>query len=76
LDVVIFKSKCLVFLPVYRKKYGRESIHLLEKNLDKIDWSWLSENPNGLYLLENNTDKIDWDALSQNPNTAENLCIF
>jgi hypothetical protein len=43
------------------------AIHLLEKNIDKIDWSELSLNPNAIHLLEKNIDKIDWKYLSLNP---------
>ena len=40
--------------------------------LDKIDWSWLSTNPNAIHLLEKNMDKIIiWDDLSANPNIFE-----
>jgi hypothetical protein len=41
----------------------------LEKNQDKIDWYWLSENPSAraIALLENNQDKIYWSQLSRNP---------
>ena len=43
-------------------------MHLLEKNLDKIDWDWLSANPNAIPLLEKNQKKIYWNYLSLNPN--------
>ena len=36
--------------------------------MDKIDWEFLSENPNAIHLLEKNMDKIDWEYLSKNPN--------
>jgi hypothetical protein len=39
----------------------------LKKNLDKIDWHWLSINPGAIHLLEQNQDKIDWICLSSNP---------
>jgi hypothetical protein len=39
----------------------------LEKNQDKIDWYWLSENPSAIALLENNQDEIYWSQLSSNP---------
>jgi hypothetical protein len=42
--------------------------HLLENNLDKVDWRELSENPNAITLLENNLDKVNWRQLSRNPN--------
>ena len=45
------------------------AIHLLEKNLDKINWEWLSSNPGAIHLLEQNQDKIKWCYLLENPNT-------
>ena len=39
--------------------------------LDKIEWYWLSRNPNAIHLLEQNLDKIDWKALSFNPGIFE-----
>ena len=44
------------------------AIHMLEKNLDKVDWSRLSENPNAIHILGQNLDRVDWDNLSRNPN--------
>ena len=41
---------------------------MLEKNIDKIDWYWLSKNPNAISILEENSDKIHWNALFANPN--------
>ena len=38
---------------------------------DKIDWCYLSENPNAIHLLERNIDKINWFLLSSNPNIFE-----
>jgi len=64
------------------------AIHLLEKNIDKINWFELSRNPNAIPLLEKHLDKIDWHALSVNPNVIyllatldtqkmrENCCSF
>ena len=43
------------------------TIYFLEKNPDKIDWSFLSENPAAIHLLEKNPDKINWYMLSSNP---------
>ena len=37
-------------------------------NLDKINWKWVSRNPNAIHLLEKNPDKINWCYLSGNPN--------
>ncbi len=34
---------------------------------DKLNWSWLSANPEAIHLLEQNLDKIDWSRLSLNP---------
>jgi hypothetical protein len=36
--------------------------------MDKIDWYYLSTNPNAIHLLEKNLDKIDWEQLCKNPN--------
>ena len=47
---------------------------MLEKNHDKIDWDYLSENPNAIHLLEKNPDKINWYWwywLSKNPSIFE-----
>jgi hypothetical protein len=40
---------------------------------DKIDWCWLSKNPNAIHLLENNLNKVDWDILSSNSNAIHIL---
>jgi hypothetical protein len=37
------------------------AIHLLEENIDKIDWYSLSRN--AIHLLEKNIDKIDYSQL-------------
>ena len=37
-------------------------------DIDKLDWSKLSLNPNAIQLLEKNKEKIHWDYLSKNPN--------
>ena len=42
-------------------------------NIDKIDWNWLSMNPNAIHLLEKNVDKIYWYYLSSNPNAIHLL---
>ena len=39
----------------------------------KLDWGWLSKNPNAIHLLEANPDKIDWYWLSRNPNAMHIL---
>ena len=36
---------------------------------EKINWYYLSSNPNAIHLLEQNMDKIDWHNLSLNPNS-------
>ena len=45
------------------------AIKLLDPN--KINWDFLSINPNAIDLLKNNQDKIDWDKLSLNPSIFE-----
>jgi hypothetical protein len=46
---------------------------LLEENIDKIDWFYLSENPEAIHLLEKYPDKIHWESLSSNPNAIHLL---
>ena len=41
---------------------------MLKKNQDKINWCWLSQNPNAIEILKENQDKINWFAFSSNPN--------
>ena len=53
--------------------FSPNSIKLLEKNPDKINWDNLSENENAIHLLERNPDKINWRNLSTNPNAIELL---
>ena len=42
---------------------------------EKLDWVFLSANPNAIELLKENQDKIDWEFLSKNtnPNAIELL---
>ena len=40
-------------------------------DINKLDWEYLSRNPNAIKFLECNTDKIDWDYLSENHNIFE-----
>ena len=35
--------------------------------LEKLDWDYLSLNPNAIELLKANPDKINWDVISKNP---------
>jgi len=37
-------------------------------DINKINWDYLSHNPNAIHLLEKNLDKINWLQLSRNPN--------
>ena len=47
------------------------AIELLEQNLDKVDWDYLSSNPNAIDILKQNKDKINWYYLSLNPSIFE-----
>jgi hypothetical protein len=42
--------------------------------MDKVNWLYLSENPNAIHILEQNLEKIDWARLSLNPNAITLLC--
>ena len=39
----------------------------VKENLDKINWSILSTNPQSIEILKENQNKIDWYMLSTNP---------
>ena len=39
--------------------YNPNAIHILEKNLNKVDWEILTRNPNAIHILEKNLDKVD-----------------
>ena len=42
-------------------------------DINKLNWNYLSSNPNAIKLLKENPDKIDWDYLSSNKNAIELL---
>ncbi len=42
-------------------------------DINRIQWDYLSLNPNAIKLLIENKDKINWDYLSENPNAIELL---
>ena len=46
-----------MFKPIYKFQH-----------LDKVNWDYLSRNPNAIHILEKNLDKVYWDILSGNPN--------
>jgi hypothetical protein len=50
-----------------RQSQNPNAIHIIEANLDKINWRSLSQNPNAIYLLEANPEKIVWDNVWINP---------
>jgi hypothetical protein len=52
---------------------NQNAIHILEKNMDKVDWTLLSRNPNAIHILERNIDRVDWKNLSSNRNAIEIL---
>ena len=41
------------------------AISILEENLDKVHWTFLSENPNDILIFEKNLDKVNWSMLSK-----------
>jgi hypothetical protein len=45
--------------------------HLI-KNLDKLNWTYLSSNPSAIKIVELYPHKINWNYLSLNP-AAEHL---
>jgi len=50
------------------------AIRLIEKNIEKADFSRLSKNSAAIPLLEKYYENIDWTTLSENPNAEKLLC--
>jgi hypothetical protein len=48
-----------------------EAIRLLEANIDKIEWYFLSSNPSAIDLLYKYPDKIHYPKFWENPNNKE-----
>ena len=46
--------------------FNPNSLQILEKNPEKIQWKILSKNSNAIHYLSKNLEKIDWDWLSSN----------
>jgi hypothetical protein len=44
----------------------KESIEIIEENLDKVDWDELSTNALAIHILEQNREKINWNNISMN----------
>ena len=52
---------------------NRLGLEEYNKLSNKVDWEYLSMNPNAIELLRANPSKIDWRALSKNPKAIELL---
>jgi len=50
-----------------------DTIRLLEKYPEKINWRLLSQNPCAIEMLEANPNKINWENLSLNPEAIKML---
>lgn len=59
-------SKLRLKLSYLSANKNPNAIRILEKNMEKIDWSLLSANPSAIEMLEI-TKKFDWRELSKNP---------
>ena len=53
---------------MYTLSQNQNAIHMLEQNIDKINWTVLNINPNAISLLVQNIDKIDWNTILNKPN--------
>ena len=42
-------------------------------DINKLDWTLLTEHPNAIHILEKNLKEVDWWYLSANPNTIHIL---
>jgi hypothetical protein len=70
LKIKINKNDFFFFLSIFIKMMMR----LLDWiDYDKINWSYLSDNPNAVEFLKANLDKIDWFYLSGNSNAIHLL---
>jgi hypothetical protein len=49
-------------------------MHLIEKNLDKVDWKMLCKNPNAIHLLEKYPERFDVQWTLTNPNALHLFC--
>jgi hypothetical protein len=47
------------------------AIHIIEKNLEKVDNTYLCMNPNAIHLIKKIDININWWQLSANPNAIE-----
>jgi len=66
----------LIFLYKIVTKTDNIYIHIIEKNIDKLDnncWSNLSSNHNAIKILEKNINKINWRNLCNNMNALSIL---
>ena len=66
-------AKVRVYAVNYNVLRVMSAIHLLEKNPEKINWRYLSLNPNASQLLEKNLEKISWKELSRTSNAVDLL---
>jgi len=78
IDVLLYKEICgnpnAIDLLKERVEYeNRLGVEEYNKLSNKVDWEYLSMNPNAIELLRANPSKIDWRALSKNPNAFELL---
>ena len=52
------------------------TIHLLEQNMDNVNWVGLSENPNAIHILKKNINKINWHWIYKNSNAIHMLFTY
>lgn len=52
------------------------AIDLLEHNLDKIPWKYISYNKDAMHILRKHPDKIDWDMFAGNPHEDALAILF
>ena len=49
-------------------------MHLIEKNLDKVDWQMLCKNPCAIHLLEKHPERFEVRWTLSNPNALHLFC--
>ena len=61
---LFIEKQCLVKHACFNLPTETNAIHLLQQNIDKIDWEFLSMNPNAFALIDIIIENEQWDILS------------
>jgi len=78
LNIVSINRKVNINKIVWSKlSYNPNAICPLRSNRDKINWNYLSSNPDTkVYLVKSDPDKIDWLTLSGNSKDIDKINMY